>query len=74
MVPVRLFTPSLSRLWVTLVTGAPRALVGPLVESLRHEMVARDHRRPAASLITITFEQRVSGQHRETPYHVLLSE
>lgn len=44
MVPVRLFTPSLSRLWVSLVTGAPRALVGPLVESLRHEMVARDHR------------------------------
>jgi uncharacterized protein YbjT (DUF2867 family) len=44
MVPVRLFTPSLSTLWVSLVTGAPRALVGPLVESLRHEMVARDHR------------------------------
>ncbi len=44
MVPVRLFSPSLSRLWVSLVTGAPRALVGPLVESLRHEMVARDHR------------------------------
>lgn len=44
MLPVRLFTPSLSRLWVSLVTGAPRALVGPLVESLRHEMIARDHR------------------------------
>jgi uncharacterized protein YbjT (DUF2867 family) len=44
MVPVRVVTPALSRLWVSLVTGAPRALVGPLVESLRHEMVARDHR------------------------------
>lgn len=44
MLPIRYFTPSLSRLWVSLVTGAPRALVGPLVESLRHEMVARDHR------------------------------
>jgi uncharacterized protein YbjT (DUF2867 family) len=44
MLPVRLFTPSLSRLWVSLVTGAPRALVGPLVESLKHEMVARDQR------------------------------
>ena len=44
MLPIRLFTPSLSRLWVSLVTGAPRALVGPLVESLRHEMVVRDHR------------------------------
>lgn len=44
MIPIRLFTPALSRLWVSLVTGAPRALVGPLVESLRHEMIARDHR------------------------------
>lgn len=44
MVPVPLFTPSLSRLWVSLVTGAPKALVAPLVESLRHEMVARDLR------------------------------
>ncbi|HJL26858.1 MAG TPA: hypothetical protein RMH80_31855, partial [Polyangiaceae bacterium LLY-WYZ-15_(1-7)] len=39
--PVPLFTPELSTLWVTLVTGAPRALVGPLVQSLRHAMVAR---------------------------------
>ena len=44
MVPVPLFTPSLSRLWVSLVTGAPKSLVAPLVESLRHEMVARDLR------------------------------
>lgn len=44
MVSVPLFTPGLSRLWVSLVTGAPKALVAPLVESLRHEMLARDHR------------------------------
>ena len=44
MVPVPIFTPSLSRLWVSLITGAPKTLVGPLVESLRHEMVARDLR------------------------------
>lgn len=44
MVPVPLFTPGLSRLWVSLITGAPKALVAPLVESLRHEMVARDLR------------------------------
>lgn len=43
MLTTRVLSPGLSRLWVTLVTGAPRALVGPLVESLRHEMVARDH-------------------------------
>jgi uncharacterized protein YbjT (DUF2867 family) len=44
MIPVPFFSPSLSRLWVTLVTGASQELVGPLVESLRHEMVARDQR------------------------------
>ncbi len=44
MIPVRFFSPGLSRLWVSLVTGAPGALVGPLVESLKHEMIARDHR------------------------------
>jgi uncharacterized protein YbjT (DUF2867 family) len=35
-------TPGLSTLWVSLVTGSERALVGPLVQSLRHDMVARD--------------------------------
>lgn len=43
-VPVPFFTPTLSRLWVTLITNTPKALVYPLVESLKHEMVARpDH-------------------------------
>jgi len=43
MVPVPLLTPRLSTLWVAMVTGMPRALVGPLVRSLEHEMVARDN-------------------------------
>jgi|GEM_PF-99871 len=42
MIPVFLFSPKLSRLWVRLVTGAPKELVAPLVESLRHEMIPRD--------------------------------
>ena len=42
--PVPFFSPELSRLWVTLVTGTPRELVSPLVSSLRHPMVARDLR------------------------------
>jgi len=41
-IPIFLFSPNLSKLWVTLVTGAPRELIGPLVQSLRHEMVARN--------------------------------
>ncbi len=39
-VPVPFFSPRLSRLWVTVVTGSPRQLVYPLIESLRHDMVA----------------------------------
>ncbi len=41
-VPSRVMSPGLSRLWVSLVTSAPKALVAPLIQSLRHEMVARD--------------------------------
>lgn len=37
---VPLFTPGLSRLWVSMITGYSGALVGPLVQSLRHSMVA----------------------------------
>lgn len=41
---VPFFTPTLSRLWVRLITGAPKELVYPLVESLEHAMIARpDH-------------------------------
>jgi uncharacterized protein YbjT (DUF2867 family) len=38
---VPFFTPTLSRLWVSLITNSPRGLVYPLVESLEHKMVAR---------------------------------
>ncbi|MGB0647268.1 MAG: NAD-dependent epimerase/dehydratase family protein, partial [Bradymonadia bacterium] len=41
-ISVPLFSPNLSRLWVSLTTGAPKDLVGPLVKSLTHEMIARD--------------------------------
>lgn len=42
MLGVPLMSPRLSRLWVSLVTGAPRELVAPLLESLRHELVVGD--------------------------------
>jgi len=38
LVGVPLFTPRLSRLWVSVFGSAPRALVEPLVESLRHDL------------------------------------
>ena len=39
---VPFFTPTLSRLWVSLITNTPRNLVYPLIESLEYPMVARD--------------------------------
>ncbi len=41
MVGTRFFSPRFSRLWVTLFGSAPKALVAPLLESLRHDMVAQ---------------------------------
>ncbi len=38
---VPFFTPTLSRLWVSLITNSTKDLVYPLIESLEHPMVAR---------------------------------
>lgn len=43
ILPLPLIPRSLSRLWVSVITGAPRELVTPLIESIGHPMVARDH-------------------------------
>jgi uncharacterized protein YbjT (DUF2867 family) len=43
IVPVPLLTAELSSLWVGLVTPVPGSLARPLVESLRNEVVAREH-------------------------------
>ena len=42
LLTIPFYTPRLSLLWVRVITGAPMELVSPLVESLRHDMVARD--------------------------------
>lgn len=61
-VGVPLFSPGLSRLWLSLVTGAPRALAGPLVASLRHEMTARDARlAEAAGIVPTSFEAALAA-------------
>lgn len=43
MFAVPFVTPGLSKGWVSLVTGTPLALVGPLVESLRHDVLPDDN-------------------------------
>ncbi|MBA3454451.1 MAG: NAD-dependent epimerase/dehydratase family protein [Deltaproteobacteria bacterium] len=59
---VPILTPKLSRLWVSLITGAPRALVAPLIESLEHDMVCRDRRlQEAAKLPGLPFREAVAS-------------
>ncbi|MEL6611417.1 MAG: NAD(P)H-binding protein [Bacteroidota bacterium] len=43
MLNVPVFSPQLSKLWVSLFGGASRELVDPLVDSLRHDLVAQDN-------------------------------
>ncbi|WP_203987110.1 SDR family oxidoreductase [Virgisporangium aurantiacum] len=43
IVPTRFLSPTLSSLWVGLVTPVPNAIARPLVGSLVHEAVAREH-------------------------------
>ncbi|MDX2090625.1 MAG: NAD-dependent epimerase/dehydratase family protein [Kofleriaceae bacterium] len=60
--PVPLLSPRLSRLWISLITGAPATLVAPLVESLRHDLVCRDRRlQAAAALPGLPFRDAVTA-------------
>ncbi|MCF4137091.1 SDR family oxidoreductase [Streptomyces sp. Tue 6430] len=43
IVPVPVLTPRLSSHWVGLVTPVPASIARPLTESLRHEVVCREH-------------------------------
>ncbi|MGK5742497.1 SDR family oxidoreductase [Micromonospora sp. URMC 103] len=43
ILPVRPLSPALSSYWVGMVTPVPNAIARPLVESLIHEAVAREH-------------------------------
>ncbi|MGC5345432.1 SDR family oxidoreductase [Streptomyces sp. DT171] len=43
IVPVPMLTPRLSSHWIGLVTPVPRAIARPLAESLRYEVVCREH-------------------------------
>jgi uncharacterized protein YbjT (DUF2867 family) len=43
IIGVPVLTPKLSSHWVGLVTPVPRSIARPLVESLRHEVICREH-------------------------------
>jgi uncharacterized protein YbjT (DUF2867 family) len=40
-ISINIFSPRISRYWVSSITGAPRALVYPLIQSLSHPMLVR---------------------------------
>jgi uncharacterized protein YbjT (DUF2867 family) len=73
LIPVPFLSPSLSRLWVSLTTGAPAALARPLIKSLRHTMVARasqEFRHPAEPLTSVdTMLQQAWVESCSTPEH-----
>ncbi|KAF6610876.1 NmrA family protein, partial [Paenibacillus sp. EKM208P] len=69
---VPLLTIKLSRLWVTLVTGAPKEMAYPLIESLAHPMVAqRKHKVQGISDGKISFDKaaRISLEQEEEYRH-----
>ncbi|MGI9137178.1 MAG: NAD(P)H-binding protein, partial [Candidatus Nanopelagicales bacterium] len=43
ILPINLLSPGLSSHWVNLVTPVPKAIARPLVQSLRHPSVCREH-------------------------------
>jgi uncharacterized protein YbjT (DUF2867 family) len=43
ILPVNVLTPSLSSHWINVVTPVPKAIARPLVESLRHPSICREH-------------------------------
>ena len=68
ILPLPLIPRSLSRLWVSVITGAPRELVSPLIESLGHPMVARDHALMDRAGVTATpFDDAVRDALAEPP-------
>lgn len=58
MISVGAFSLNMSRFWVTFVTGAPKALVYPLVLSLRYAMLVREKARfPRTELMQTPFDE-----------------
>lgn len=57
LIPVPLFSPRFSKLWVSLVTGAPRKLVYPLVMSLKHSLLPKSSRKCPVEIPQVSFKE-----------------
>lgn len=65
-IPVPFVSPRLSKLWVRLITGAPRDLVYPLVDSLKTHMIPLSPRHPELEFITpMSFSDAIDRSLRE---------
>lgn len=67
-----LFSTGFSKLWVTLLGGASRYLVGPLVDSLKHPMVAKENRlletiQPESISFDTALQQSLDGEGEIVP-------
>lgn len=62
MISIPLFTPRLSRFWVSLVTGAPRDLVYPLVMSLKHSLLPREENKCPVLRNDLSFQDIVTTE------------
>jgi uncharacterized protein YbjT (DUF2867 family) len=61
-------SPSLSKLWVCLITGAPKDLVYPLVDSLKTHMIPLVQKAPALDFIKpMSFDAALERSLKETP-------
>lgn len=65
--PVPFVSPRLSKLWVRLITGAPRDLVYPLVDSLKTHMIPLSARPPELAFITpMSFDEAITKSLEQT--------
>lgn len=65
--PVPFVSPRLSKLWVRLITGAPRDLVYPLVDSLKTHMIPLMPRPTELSFITpMSFDEAITKSLEQT--------
>ncbi len=79
IIPLPPIPPEVSRLWVSLISGAPRSLVYPLVKSLKHEMTARPNRNlldrlgikslPVEEAIKNAISVKSGTQHEPSAFH-----
>lgn len=56
---VPFFTPTLSKLWVSLITQTPKELVYPLIESLKYPMIARTQNTYAGASPHTTYSEMI---------------